>query len=627
MRKIKKRSMTNLLDILTILKSEGVDIREISIYKKAEKNNRSMSCLIDIDQLGIDIDKIIEKYNLDPEYPIGERINQIRTYYKNLGPTKLTEEERNRAEELRILERKTSAGKTLEILSILSLEGIDVRKIPMQITKDNKSEDVLLKDIEDSKINVDEIIKKYKLDENYPLGKKIHDLRNAYRGIGTTVMTNEDKKLAEDLGVISKRLVIEDLLETLKTLENEGIDIKLIPVTTVVNGEIRKTLLEDLRQEGIDIDEIIKKYNFSGKYPIGSRISLIRNKYNAGKKDGMPDALKNQAEKLGITEKKSSIEKSLEILELLQSAGVEVRKIGVAKVVEGKNMPTVLSDIKQEKIDIDEVIKKYKLDPNYQIGLKITSLRRGYKGKVFKLTQEQKNKMETLGIERKKLRTEETLEILRTLQDEKIDIKRIDVYRVIDGVNKPTLLKDIKQSGINMEEIIEKYNLDPEYPIGNGISKVRSLYNGTKKGELTEKERKQTEVLGILEKRSMVDEVLTILEMLKAEKVDVSSIKKTKKGKGIVLEDIRQEGIAIESVIEKCGFDRNYPIGSKMMTLCAAYNGSGLVKMTDEDRRRAEVLGIVKIKDMQEEQEKLITRIENAKELKQEAEKIQNREK
>lgn len=91
---------------------------------------------------------------------------------------------------------------------------------------------------------------------------------------------------------------------------------------------------------------------------------------------------------------------------------------------------------------------------------------------------------------------------------------------------------------------------------------------------------------------------LQIMKILQANGVDVTSIptRKTgtaKKREYIVLEDIRQEEIDIESIIRDNQLDGNYKIGQKLNYFRLAYKGTRKVQMSDEERIIAEELGIV----------------------------------
>ena len=94
----------------------------------------------------------------------------------------------------------------------------------------------------------------------------------------------------------------------------------------------------------------------------------------------------------------------------------------------------------------------------------------------------------------------ELREICRILKDNGIDIKKIHTKKTtLDGKIAPTILKDIKEDGIDVIKVIKKNGLDENYPIGYYISRYRKAYKGTA-GNLTKEEREEGEILGIVTK-------------------------------------------------------------------------------------------------------------------------------
>ena len=147
---------------------------------------------------------------------------------------------------------------------------------------------------------------------------------------------------------------------------------------------------------------------------------------------------------------------------------------------------------------------------------------------------------------------------------------------------------------------------------------------------LTDEQNKIIEELGIRTPKRAIEECLDILEILKEEKINVRTIPVVKrvngKDKYVNLGQLEEYGFVIDPILEKYNLDREYPIGAKITNLRQAYRGVRC-SITDEEKKRAEVLGIVRIKDMQLEQDELNKKLEQAKELKKETEKSQNKTK
>ena len=86
------------------------------------------------------------------------------------------------------------------------------------------------------------------------------------------------------------------------------------------------------------------------------------------------------------------------------------------------------------------------------------------------------------------------------------------------------------------------------------------------------------------------------------------------------LEDIDQHGINIYAIMEKHKLDADFKIGAGITKLRQAYSGKSANPITEDEKRRAEKIGAVKIADMEAEQKRLQEKLERAEALKQEAE-------
>ena len=250
-----------------------------------------------------------------------------------------------------------SMSDLLDILEILKKENIDVRKIC--VYRKGTKEIVQLKDIEQFGIDINKVINKYNLDSEYPIGSKIHNLRRAYVGNGTSAFSEEDRKRAEDIGVLNRKTNLEECAEILEILKREGWDLRKIRIGEMKKGVFKKYLLKEIKQEGFDVLEIINKYNLNPNFPIGDTISDLRSE----KKSGVANNVQNKINKLGSLSHKGEIEEAINIFEILKMEGVDVRKIAVNKdfIIDGKRKTraTTLDDIKQFGINMNYILTKY----------------------------------------------------------------------------------------------------------------------------------------------------------------------------------------------------------------------------------------------------------------------------
>lgn len=88
----------------------------------------------------------------------------------------------------------------------------------------------------------------------------------------------------------------------------------------------------------------------------------------------------------------------------------------------------------------------------------------------------------------------ETLKISRILKENGIILKGLKTTKEINGKSKYIFLEEIKQYGMDIQNIIKENKLDPKYPYGRKISELRRLYRGNYR--ITEEEKKKLKLLG-----------------------------------------------------------------------------------------------------------------------------------
>ena len=179
--------------------------------------------------------------------------------------------------------------------------------------------------------------------------------------------------------------------------------------------------------------------------------------------------------------KKSNVtQKFIEIIEKLQSIGVDIKNLVSTDTIESL----------AEKSGIDkEQIKKAGLDPNYRIGQKrflIAQACKG-KGKYTKPNEKQVKKLEQLGILRKdnsltkKSKViDKFIEIIEKLQNIGVDTNKL--------VSTDTIESLAKKSGID-EEKIKEVGLDLNYKVGQIKVSIAQAYRG--KGTYTKPTEEQ----------------------------------------------------------------------------------------------------------------------------------------
>ena len=88
----------------------------------------------------------------------------------------------------------------------------------------------------------------------------IDGLRQAYRGTGGYLITDEEKKEVKELGLLGReKTSIAETLEILKILADNGATLENNNFTKKENGKRKSIKLKEFVQDGIDINKIIEE--------------------------------------------------------------------------------------------------------------------------------------------------------------------------------------------------------------------------------------------------------------------------------------------------------------------------------------------------------------------------------
>jgi len=499
---------------------------------------------------------------------------------------------------------RTSISKTLEIARILNSNGVNLRKIQLTKTQDGKHIPILLKEIEQEGIDIGKIIEEKGLDGEFKYGEMIHGLRQADKGYGSRKITEEERKEARKLGLITKeRGRFSQTLEIARILKANGVDLSRLQLTEFRDGRVVKLRLKEIKQDGVDVGKIIAENGIDGEFRYGENVSQLRCAYRGTSRAKITDEEKEEVRRLGIIkEKRRWVIQALEILRILKANGVDLSKTQITKGQKGKQVPILLGDIKQDGIDIQKIITENGLDTEYEYGKNVKKLRSAYKGYgTCAITEEEKEEVRKLGLisEKTKSVVAETLEIARILKANGVDLSKVQLTRRQHGKSESILLKEIKQEGIDIEKIIEENGLDGNFEYGKKIIILRTTYNGKGSYKITAQEKEGVEQLGIIpwETKSIVAQTLEVGRILKANGVDLSKIqlkrRQNEKYVPILLGEIEQEGIDIGKIIEENGLDRNFAYGRNVTSLRQAYTGVQKYRITKQEKEESRQLGLL----------------------------------
>ena len=158
-----------------------------------------------------------------------------------------------------------------------------------------------------------------------------------------------------------------------------------------------------------------------------------------------------------------------------------------------------------EKISIEEVVQKDQIiaedRQNIEIekNIQIVDIEKEKKDEETIIT-ERENKQYFETNKTSKSDIEELLTILKILNDNKVDTKKIKTFKSVNKHRKATILRDINQNDIDINTIIQSNNLVADYPIGRKIELARRRINNIDKyrREITKEQIKQLESLGII---------------------------------------------------------------------------------------------------------------------------------
>lgn len=671
-----KSVVAEALEVARVLFENGVDFKKLQIGKRIDSKNMYKFLLKEIVPAGINIEKIIEENGLDGDFPIGTRIAQIRAAYNGNGSNSITDDERIEAERLGLVktkkekeEEKTTSAETIEIARIFAKNGISLRYL--QLKKEGVF--IKLKDVKQDGVDVERVIRENGLDPEYPLGRRVRQLRGTCEGKIKCKIKPEEKEEAKELGLLDSidpnkikktkkkepripeeiKAYYEKMLESSeipeeikvsyeKMLENSEIPVKrktsyqkmleisevlkengvdLMELITYKKGKF--FLLKELKQDGVDIERIIQEHSLDGSFNYGYTLKRLRQTYVGSNGEGnvLKPEERKKAEELGLVkteEEKSIIAQTLEIANILYQNGVCLEYFPVKK--DGKY--TRIIDIDQDGIDIEKIARENGLDLNYEIGKGVSNVRRGELGS-YAITPDEKKFAESLGLY-KTIRDEtsisKALKVIRKLSLAGIDFK----YFPAQKSKKFLRLMDIDQEGVDLEKIAKENGLNLDFEVGKQVEILRKGFNKVRGYVIQDEERKEIERLGIhltpnmkpnvvvkKEERkkikvkketqpqeTKVSQTIKIARILSANGVDFRKVHHTARGennttKHFTLGEIKYENIDIERIIKENGLDPNFNLGMSIDGLRQAYRGTGGYLITNEEKKEVKELGLL----------------------------------
>ena len=334
--------------------------------------------------------KKIEEMGLNPNDPISNKLRSIRKIYSQLQKGKKideippTMEQINKIEKMgiRIKPKENIIDVFIKELEKLQSIEIDVSKIQVtdtildliKKTKPKENDGVLIKKIEE-----------IGLDPNENIGGRLCRIKMGYKkrqkegNSRWTPLTEEQLNKIQGMGIKiegEKSNIVDEFIEKIEKLQEIGVDVSKIVRSDTILKLVGKTLEEP---EDVLIKKI-KEIGLETDDNIGLKLSGIKVAYNKSqrgeKKHGIV-ATEEQVKilrKMGVWEKKNTIDEFIEKLEKLQEIGVDVSKIFKRDTI----LKLVGKTIEESEEILIKKIKGMGLEPDYNIGSKLSDLKKVY---------------------------------------------------------------------------------------------------------------------------------------------------------------------------------------------------------------------------------------------------------
>ena len=473
----KRNIVQEFIEKLEILKEQGIDVTKITrtdtIQTLAEKSGVVLT------------EKKAKELGIELIDRIGNAKMNITNAYRGNGCyKKLTKEEVQKLQNLGInLEKRDITQEFIEKLKILEKQGIDVSNIQTTYTIQTLAQ----------KSGV--VITEKKAEE---LGIELSDrigttktyIASASRGKGCGKKPSEEQvQKLQNLGIsLEVRDITQELIEKLKILKELKVDVTKIAVKDTIQTLAEKSgviiTVEQAEEIGIKLSD-----------KIGQTKKSIADacRGNGTCKKPKREQVK-ELQELGISlEVRDVTQEFIEKLEILKE-----QKIDVTKITKTDTIQTLAE--KSGVIITKEQAKELGIKLKYRIGeIKngIACTHRG-KGNYKKPTKEQVQELQKLGISLEVRNvTQEFIEKLKILKEQKIDVTKITVTDTIQTL--------AKKSGVVLtEKKSEELGIKLSDRIGQTRVSISRAYRGDRSRKRpTQEQIRELQEFGIsLEKRT-----------------------------------------------------------------------------------------------------------------------------
>lgn len=603
----KKTNRELTIEALEILQAEGIDVSQIAPMRKVNGERIAIKLKDVRDER---IGEILDKYKdtLDPNLQIGNQIKIMRQHIDSFD-----EVEQKRILKLGIkkheipLDQKSrpfrnQIEEALYILEELKEEGIDIPMIP-QIVDRKLSH---LSDIESPRTM--SIIKNLGLKPEYPIGSKMRTISWEYSGRKQDYHFKEkERKRTEALGFLNDTQTnVEQTLTMLEQLAELEIDISSAnDEITLKDGTTRRRYIYEIEDENISkaIEQLhIPKYTLIGQRIDQAQRTLYEEIYEQEFKSTTRDRLIKLGIKQNIEE--IDINKTLEVLRALEQLGINTASIPAS--IGQEQTKTTIGDIEIE--NIEKFLEQHGIQRDFPLGKGITKIselyRKGTYTEKTDLTDEEKKQIQVYGLarqkEKEKTAVKETIKLIKRLESYGIDINNVSLRPLKEGHQTSMILSDLDLTSEQLQEIVDEFELDEDFPLGNRIINIKQAYQGKGRVAINDEDRKKIEEIGLVNPKKQqglqdINETrIKMFQVLKDAGIDVGTLsttyRKNGKQKNMILGMLGLNDETLEKIAEEFGVDESFSIGSWKIGLKKAYKDG---KLTDEQKGQVEELEII----------------------------------
>ena len=333
----------------------------------------------------------------------------------------------------------------LRITKILKDNGVDISTIQSRYSKEGKRYYTVLNDIKHPEMDIGKIIIENGLDENYKIGSEIKRFRNIYNGNVSSELSEEERILAEELGLVKKQTktsnpiikggkvsefhvkILEENMDKILTGE-----LNTVEILKIVNEEAKKNGEQQIKDAGT-IKRSIKKILENDSQMQELYQEVIR--HNIGRRS--PRTKRRFYRKRTLLEETIINEYLPQILERKMHLVTIVKKLSISE----KTVKKIIEDKLEEDGD-EEIIKKYReaIESN--------------SGASLEKRQEAESKREK-ALKSDVVLNAEFLSLPLEEQEEQL-LKKVRKEQVKEAIDKSSKELLVKKSRLTSEEYVEE---------------------------------------------------------------------------------------------------------------------------------------------------------------------------